>query len=142
MLDLLAQDEGVKRVLGHRGNANMVDIASAPGLRPPLLALMNTTGARTPLLVVTATGRDAGDMVTALRGLIGADKVAEFPSWETLPHERLSPRSDTVGRRLAVLRRLSHPDQNDVTHGALDVVVASVRAVMQPIAKAWATSCR
>ena len=135
MLDLLAQDEGVKRVLGHRGNANMVDIASAPGLRPPLLALMNTAGARTPLLVVTATGRDAGDMVTALRSLIGEDKVAEFPSWETLPHERLSPRSDTVGRRLAVLRRLSHPDQNDVTHGALDVVVASVRAVMQPIAK-------
>ena len=35
--------------------------------------------------------------------------VAYYPAWETLPHERLSPRSDTVGRRLAVLRRLAHP---------------------------------
>ena len=36
--------------------------------------------------------------------------MAYFPAWETLPHERLSPRSDTSGRRLAVLRRLAHPD--------------------------------
>ena len=34
---------------------------------------------------------------------------ADFPAWETLPHERLSPRSDTVGKRLAVLRRLAPP---------------------------------
>ncbi|WP_298273876.1 hypothetical protein, partial [uncultured Bradyrhizobium sp.] len=38
------------------------------------------------------------------------------PSWETLPHERLSPRSDTVGRRLAVLRRLRHPDPTGEGH--------------------------
>ena len=37
------------------------------------------------------------------------DQVAYYPAWETLPHERLSPQSDTVGRRLAVLRRLAHP---------------------------------
>ena len=142
MLDLLGTNEAVRRVLDHRGNADLVDIASAPGLRAPLLSLINTTtkptkggDARTPLMVVTATGRDAGDMVTALRTLLGDDKVAEFPSWETLPHERLSPRSDTVGRRLAVLRRLAHPDEKDPTYGPLDVVVASVRAVMQPIAK-------
>ncbi|REF30270.1 transcription-repair coupling factor [Calidifontibacter indicus] len=141
MLDLLGRDEAVRRVLAHRRNANLVDIASAPGLRAPLLALMNggtdgdSTGERTPLLVVTATGRDAGDLVTALRTLLGDDAVAEFPSWETLPHERLSPRSDTVGRRLAVLRRLAHPDAADSTHGPIEVLVASVRAVMQPIAK-------
>ncbi len=41
---------------------------------------------------------------------LGAEAVALFPSWETLPHERLSPRSDTVGQRLSVLRRLAHPD--------------------------------
>ena len=33
-----------------------------------------------------------------------------FPSWETLPHERLSPGVDTVGARLMLLRRLAHPD--------------------------------
>jgi len=61
--------------------------------------------------------------------------VADFPSWETLPHERLSPRSDTVGRRLAVLRRLTHPDPGDTAYGPLDVVVAPVRALLQPLVK-------
>ncbi|MBD2760817.1 transcription-repair coupling factor [Yimella sp. cx-573] len=136
MLQLLAADEGVQRVLKHRGSADLVDIASAPGLRAPLLAQLNSAGdQRTPLLVVTATGRDAGDLVAALRTLMGDDAIAEFPSWETLPHERLSPRSDTVGRRLAVLRRLAHPDDRDPAHGPIQVVVASVRALMQPIAK-------
>ncbi|HEX7744636.1 MAG TPA: transcription-repair coupling factor, partial [Micromonosporaceae bacterium] len=57
-----------------------------------------------------------------------------YPAWETLPHERLSPRSDTVGRRLAVLRRLAHPEAGD-RHGGtgpLRVVVAPVRSVLQP----------
>src|SRR5690606_3791855 len=59
--------------------------------------------------------------------LVPADQVAVYPAWETLPHERLSPRSDTVGRRLAVLRRLAHPDERP-----LRVVVAPVRSVLQP----------
>ena len=43
-----------------------------------------------PLLVVTATGREADDLTAELRAVLG-DAVAMFPSWETLPHERLSP---------------------------------------------------
>ena len=84
------------------------------------------------VLAVTATGREAEDLTAALRAFLPADAVAEFPSWETLPHERLSPRSDTVGRRLSVLRRLAHPETST---GAvpLRVVVAPVRAVVQPI---------
>jgi len=55
-----------------------------------------------PLLVVTATGRDADDLTGELTEILGG-AVAQFPSWETLPHERLSPSADTVGRRLEVL---------------------------------------
>ncbi len=33
-------------------------------------------------------------------------EVLEFPAWETLPHERLSPSAETVGKRLRTLRRL------------------------------------
>ena len=79
------------------------------------------------VLAVTATGRETEDLAAALRSYLPPGAVAEFPSWETLPHERLSPRSDTVGRRLDVLRRLKHPD------GTLKVVVAPVRAVVQPL---------
>src|SRR6478672_332593 len=83
------------------------------------------------VLAVTATGREAEDLTEALRAFLPADAVAEFPSWETLPHERLSPRSDTVGRRLSVLRRLAHPESS--TAARLRVVVAPVRAVVQPV---------
>ena len=68
-------------------------------------------GAGRPVLAVTATTREAEDLAVALADLIPAEQVAVYPAWETLPHERLSPRSDTVGRRLAVLRRLAHPDE-------------------------------
>ncbi len=67
----------------------------------------------------------------------GPAEVADYPAWETLPHERLSPRSDTVGRRLAVLRRLAHPG-TDASNGPLKVVVAPVRSVLQPQVKGLA----
>ena len=52
-----------------------------------------------------------------------------FPAWETLPHERLSPRADTVGRRWPC-GDLTHPGEN----GTIDVLVAPVRSVLQLLA--------
>jgi transcription-repair coupling factor (superfamily II helicase) len=84
------------------------------------------------LLVVTATGREADDLAVELQGVFGS-AVAVFPSWETLPHERLSPGVDTVGTRLMVLRRLAHPD--DARLGPpLRVVVTAARSLLQPMA--------
>ena len=56
-----------------------------------------------------------------------------FPSWETLPHERLSPGVDTVGARLMVLRRLAHPDDERLGP-PLRVVVTTARSLLQPMA--------
>ena len=121
-----------------------VDVSVAAGAVPGLVAATAlarrgaSDQAAPPLLLVTATSREAEDLEHALASLLGPDAVALFPSWETLPHERLSPRSDTVGRRLAVLRRLAHPADpagDDPAHGPLDVIVAPVRAVLQPIAQ-------
>ena len=83
------------------------------------------------VLAVTATSREAEDLVEELGDLVDPATVAYYPSWETLPHERLSPRSDTVGRRLAVLRRLRHPG-TDASNGPLRVVVAPIRSLLQP----------
>ncbi len=133
------------RVAALPGTARLVEalavpsaevVAAAPaGARPILVSALAPTRTGAPVLAVTATGREAEDLHAALQSSLGAGAVALFPSWETLPHERLSPRSDTVGQRLSVLRRLAHPDAGDDTHGALSVVVAPVRAVLQPISK-------
>jgi transcription-repair coupling factor (superfamily II helicase) len=114
-------------------------ISAPTGMRAVLLAEMADglaaqgadAGDAPVVLAVTATGREAEDLTAALASYLPADSVATFPSWETLPHERLSPRSDTVGRRLSVLRRLTHPETS--TAAPLRVVVAPVRAVVQPI---------
>ncbi len=109
--------------------------------RPGELSLVGPASARLfvasalarlgPLLVVTATGREADDLTAELRGVFG-DAVAVFPSWETLPHERLSPGVDTVGTRLMVLRRLAYLD--DARLGPpLQVVVTAVRSLLQPM---------
>jgi len=86
---------------------------------------------RRPILAVTSTYREAEELTAGLGSLLGADAVAYYPAWETLPHERLSPRLDTVGRRLEVLRRI-------VSDAPPAVVVAPVRAVLQPQAKGLA----
>ena len=115
----------------------LVDLACVPGARPLVLAVIaGSLPAGAQVLVLTATTREADDLAAALATVVDADSVAVFPSWETLPHERLSPRNDTVGRRLAVLRRLAHADADAPgSAGPLRIVVAPVRAALQPIAR-------
>jgi len=135
LLDVVLTDPALARAVSSAGTPTL-DISAPAAIRPFAVAALAADeargGASRPVLAVTATGREAEDLVAALRCLLPPDGVALYPSWETLPHERLSPRADTVGRRLAVLRRLAHPSQDDSTTGPLRVVVASIRAVLQP----------
>ncbi len=112
-----------------------VDLTGPAALRP--FVVKGLVDAGRTVLVVAATVREAEDLTEELADLIEPSSVALYPAWETLPHERLSPRSDTVGRRLAVLRRLRHPG-TDESNGPLKVVVAPVRSVLQPQVKGLA----
>ena len=116
--------------LGEALDSARLTVSGPTGLQP--FAVAATARAGRFVLAVTSTGREAEDLVAALRGLLPPDEVALYPGWETLPHERLSPRADTVGQRLAVLRRMTHPSTEDPTAGPLAVVVAPVRALLQP----------
>ncbi|QZY30752.1 transcription-repair coupling factor [Nocardioides coralli] len=111
------------------GAVAALDLTGPAGLRPFVVAGLLRQD-RT-VLAVTPTAREAEDLVAALGDVVDPDEVAYYPSWETLPHERLSPRNDTVGRRLAVLRRLRHPG-TAAGQGPLRVVVAPVRSLLQP----------
>jgi len=53
---------------------------------------------RTPVIVVTHSSQRAASLVGELSEL--CEEVLEFPAWETLPHEKLSPNSDTVREHL------------------------------------------
>ncbi len=115
------------------------DITAPRALQPFVAALLAGRSTKPDagiVLVVTSTIREADELAAAATSLVDEpDSVVVYPPWETLPHERLSPRSDTVGRRLAVLRRLSHPDGDALDQARLRIIAAPVRSVLQPQVK-------
>ena len=113
--------EWVAPRLGELPETRQATIAVDPALAPFIAASREE-----PLLVVYATGREADEALNALNYLRPGE-VSLFPAWETLPHERLSPRADTVGRRLTTLRALKQ--------GALEsrIIVTTIRALVAPI---------
>ena len=132
LLEVMLRDPAIRQIVeaADRPQLNLEGPAAARPLTAAALAAAN--GADRPVLLVTATEREAEEAAAALTGLLEPEAVAVFPSWETLPHERLSPRADTVGRRLAVLRRLAHPEESP--HGQIRVLVTTVRSLIQPVA--------
>ncbi len=108
---------------------SMVDGADAP-LLSALVTRRAERGVPAALLAIAPTGRRAESLGPALAAMLPGATVLHFPAWETLPHERLSPSPEIVGRRLTVLRAMTTWD------GASPLIVtASVRGAIQPIAR-------
>jgi transcription-repair coupling factor (superfamily II helicase) len=109
------------------------DLGLVDGLDAPTLAGLLTkraaAGHPAALLAVAPTGRRAESVAQALGAYLPEAQILTFPAWETLPHERLSPSPDTVGHRLQTLRRVAEWSGDHPL-----IVVASVRAALQPIA--------
>ena len=118
--------------------ARDADFSLTEGLRAPLLAaLMKQRGRldqKQALLVITATGRESEALRENLAGFASEAEIIDFPAWETLPHERLSPSAEIVGKRLHALRRMREWEETEPTKRRPLVVVASVRAALQPVA--------
>ncbi len=119
LIDLVGTEPVVAEVIAEcrSGRLPALDVTLPEAVRPLLVAALAGQTSRT-LLLVTSTFREAEAATAALTSLLGETAVAYYPAWETLPHERLSPRSDTVGRRLAVLRRLAGNDPLPAPAGA------------------------
>ncbi|HVX47092.1 MAG TPA: transcription-repair coupling factor, partial [Mycobacteriales bacterium] len=131
LLESITADPALTAAIDHAG-APAFDLSAAPPLRAFAIAALAAKAGR-PVFAVTATSREGEDLQAALECLLPPEQIVLFPSWETLPHEKLSPRADTVGRRLAVLRRMRHPDPDDPAAGPLKVIVAPVRSLLQPV---------
>ncbi|MGU3411081.1 transcription-repair coupling factor [Microbacterium sp. M1A1_1b] len=133
IIPALSRASAFDRVL--RAAPRDADFSVVDGLRVPLLAaLMAERKGPQCVLVITATGREAEAVRGALSSYLPDTQVLEFPAWETLPHERLSPSAQTVGTRIATLRALQRWQDTDAADRQTTVVVASVRAALQPIA--------
>jgi transcription-repair coupling factor (superfamily II helicase) len=103
------------------GFADSTTLVAPASMYPFLVALRAQDR---PLIVVTASSRGAEDLASELRML--HENVFEFPSWETLPHERLSPSSDTVAKRIHALYQL----ENQKVSSSHPIIVTPARGLI------------
>ena len=119
----LRDEPGLTRALSDPGaRLAVVEVA-----RPISIAALSHLSNLRPLVVACPTGAMAGQMYDDLCQFVGADDVAHFPAWETLPFERVSPAVETMGTRLEVLWRLRSGERRP------KIVVAGVRALLQKL---------
>jgi len=104
---------------------NATIVAPSP-IYPFLVALQ---AKKKPILLVTSSSRSAEDLASELKDL--HPNVLEFPAWETLPHEKLSPRSDTVAQRVRTLYSLAKSSEMSSN----PIVITPVRGMIHRIIK-------
>jgi transcription-repair coupling factor (superfamily II helicase) len=137
IIPALSRASAFDRVL--RAAKRDADFSVVDGLRVPLLAaLLAERKGPQCAFVITATGREAEAVRDSLHCYAPDAEILEFPAWETLPHERLSPSAQTVGTRIRTLRALAQWQADGAGDNAADrkdvIVVASVRGALQPLA--------
>lgn len=127
----LRRVEAVAEALGAAGRD--ADFTLIDGMRAPLIAGLVAERERAArcVLAITATSREAEQLRDDLEAYLPEADVVEFPAWETLPHERLSPSAETTGRRLVAMRELAEWRAGERERPF--ILLASVRAALQPL---------
>jgi transcription-repair coupling factor (superfamily II helicase) len=83
----------------------------------------------TSLLVICRDGPRMGALTRALRFFAPDIDVLEFPAWDCLPYDRVSPHAGVVAQRTTTLSRLARVEARD----RAAVLLATVNAVLQRV---------
>jgi transcription-repair coupling factor (superfamily II helicase) len=89
-------------------SADDASVVVPEAARAIVLAALAELSSAPVILVATPTLREAEQLEHDLAAFVGKDRVDVLPAWETLPYERVSPASETMGRRLRAMWRLRH----------------------------------
>ena len=129
---LLVDEPALGKVLG-RSTAVLAVPEPARAITVAALARLSS---RHPIVVATPTTLDAERLARDVGAYLGTEHVDLFGAWETLPFERVSPSTETMGKRLRTLWRLRQPVDEAVAGEGSDergpqVIVAPARALVQ-----------
>ena len=127
LVEAITRDPDVAKVIEGLAPHTHTRLALPDSAIPGVVAALAAQRRKT--IVLTASDRGANELAIQLHDLVPQSNLAVFPAWETLPHERLSPSTDTVGARMKVLRRLKHATSSS---DAIDLLVVPIRAALQP----------
>ncbi|HMK79005.1 MAG TPA: transcription-repair coupling factor [Xanthobacteraceae bacterium] len=99
----------------------VADLARATAAKPSAPA--------TSLLVVCRDGPRMAQLARALAFFAPEIEVAEFPAWDCLPYDRVSPHASIVAQRMVALSRLAHLKGRERP----GVVLTTVNAALQRV---------
>lgn len=111
----------------NRAAIERLECNSSPPSWPVLIALLSLSLFSEGItVVVSATNAEGERLAGDLKTILGDQVVRFFPAWETLPFERVSPTSETMGKRLEVISGLRRREEL-----SFSIVVAPIRALIQ-----------
>ncbi|WP_425385507.1 transcription-repair coupling factor [Tepidamorphus gemmatus] len=85
------------------------------------------------LVCILRDAQRLADFLRAARFFAPDVEVLEFPAWDCLPYDRVSPNPEIVARRLAALTRIAHPGEPRPT-----ILATTVNAATQRVpSRAW-----
>src|SRR5947209_10897976 len=83
----------------------------------------------TSLLVICRDGPRSAALARSLAFFAPDIGVVEFPAWDCLPYDRVSPHAGVVAQRVSALSRLAHPKKP----AGPSVLLATVNAALQRV---------
>lgn len=104
-------------------------VSGAPYGFDAYLAAAGALKIQTPVLFVALDDVHAAAAAAAIRFFAPGAEVLEFPNWDCLPYDRVSPKPDIVSTRLATLAALARRGKD----AKPAVVVTTVNAVLQRV---------
>ena len=119
----LGQHQVVEKMM----HPNTAQIVVPENARSWIASSYIANGGKTPLIIITLSLKQAENLAHDIRQLWPNIDLELFPSWETLPFERVSPQVQNMGRRNNVLWRLR-------SGNFPEVIVATARSISQIIA--------
>ena len=132
VLSRLGQGYPFAKLQSSLKNQRVPVVAPASATSAVLSVISELRGEKPPIqVIITTTGREAEDLEQELAFLDPTSEILMFPSWETLPHERLSPSAEIVGARFKAIARLTELAKIPANHQVY--ILISVRAALQPI---------
>ena len=111
------------RAFSHIELSNGFGAGNHAAITPVQGLITALASASAPTLLVTASTRRCDELADELGSYLGSEAISVFPAWETLPHEKLSPKSDTVAARAKALHTIDNRR----------VILTSIRGLIQPI---------
>ncbi len=105
-----------------------VTLAAVPdGMTGKVIADLARSAAAKLVTFVARDGRRLDEVERAIRFFAPGIEVLEFPAWDCLPYDRVSPHAPIVAQRMATLSRLTQPVDRPT------VLLTTVNAALQRV---------